>query len=377
VNSPITTSYKQQALEAIICDTQGFATLFYSFREHPNSGMLTIGMMPITSMYVYESHQTLKALIPNIHDKFDAPSELLEQARHRAKLLGDTTQVLDDIGKELSAILGNHHEYFMRPHTGILGSLKRAIQPDLGIFFYEEHAISTTHMLEFGIGIKLDNKQVGYNLGIEQGQFTGSMLHLLGLSNPAPLPATKLPGRLEMRDIKSPKLYQRGILGKLPLEITIGLTVLLVNLNYVRYILPPFLESHIHTRLRIKFVAAYHADKSLRVIQGRLYKDGVLSSDAIEGRNLLGKILGNPESKWLQNQKVLRNLFVHYIVKESFLANIPTEATRQQVIEKLANKTLAEIEALIDEHLYRITHLLEIGFNLEANTFSYGRVRHD
>lgn len=38
-----------------------------------------------------------------------------------------------------------HHEWHINRHKGLLSPLKRVLQCDLGIFFYDGHVIGSTH----------------------------------------------------------------------------------------------------------------------------------------------------------------------------------------------------------------------------------------
>jgi hypothetical protein len=175
-----------------------------------------------------------------------------------------------------------------------------------------------------------------------------------------------------MRDIKAPALYKRGLLGDLPRELAIALTVLLSNLNYMKHIITLLLAPHDLTRVKLKFVATYHANKNLQTIQNQLFANGQRPSQQVQ--NLFSEIMGNTDSRWLREQNILRNLLVHYHIDTNSSVNLPITANRLEVIEELAQKSLEDIETLVDGYIERTINVLEAKFKLIDDPFRYGRV---
>jgi hypothetical protein len=195
---------------------------------------------------------------------------------------------------------------------------------------------------------------------------------LFQMQMPQPLPASVLPGAIEMRDIKSEALYQRGPLGATPTDFAAAMTFLLVSLNHVHYVTRRLLPPSGHTLFRLKFIVAYHADSNLRVIQSRLAS---CTSTAAATMDLFREVLGNPDSRWLRKRDRLRNLLAHYMADPCDAAAFPADATRTQVIEHISGDLLYnEIDLLLDRHIARMSAMLEAGLCLSGDPFWYGRV---
>lgn len=362
-----------QAFEAIAHDTTSLMSLFLSIRDHPKVGLLSPGLLPSASMYVVESHQALKKLAPDVAAAvLEEFAHLVRPLRHRAKLLDDAEKSIEQIAADLADIAERQRQFFMAPHIGILGPLKRAIQPDLGLSTYDGHIFATTHATVFSFGHDNDLAERAFSIGEALGAYTATLLNMFRLQMPVPSPSSALPGTIEMKDIKSEALYRRGPLGGTPTELAAGMTVLLVSLNNMRYILHRLLPVNGHTQFRLKFIAAYHADSNLRIIQNRLASDSTVPADAV---SIFREILGNPDSRWLRKRTTLRNLLVHYTVDEQHAAALSPAVNRRQTIEHFGGQlAYSEMDALLNRHVERMSLALERGFDLNDDPFRYGRV---
>jgi hypothetical protein len=371
--SELPISKQPQVFEAIAHDTTSFASLFLSIREHPKAGLLSPALLPPASMYVVESHRAIKKLAPGV------AAALLEEfvnrvrpSRHRAKLLGGAEKSVGQVAIDLAEVAERQKRFFLEPHSGMLGPLKRAIQPDLGFSTYDGHIFATTHATAFSFGHDHDLAERAFSIGEALGAYTATLLTMLGLQMPVPAPASALPGVIEMRDIKSPALYRRGPLGKTPTELAAGMTLLLASLNQMRYIMQKLLPVGGHTQFRLKFIVAYHADSNLRAIQDRLASDSLLPEDTA---SIFREILGNPDSRWLRKRTDLRNLLAHYMVDERHVTALSPATDRTKMIEHFGGDlTYTEMDALLDRHIERMSLTLENGFALIGDPFWYGRV---
>ena len=258
-----------QAFEAIAHDTVSLMSLFLTIQHHPKAELWSLGVLPPASMYVVESHKALKKLAPDVAaPELEGFANRVRSSRHRAKLLDDTDKNVEQVTIDLAEVAKRQARFFMDPHTGVLGPLKRAIQPDLGLSTYDGHIFATTHATAFSFGHDYDLSGRAVSLGRALGAYTATMLKMFGLQMPMPAPPSALPGAIEMRDIKSQALYGRGPLGKTPTESAAGMTLLLVNLNHMRCIMQKLLPVGGLTQFRLKFIVAYHADSNLRDYSG-------------------------------------------------------------------------------------------------------------
>jgi hypothetical protein len=130
--SIVSKGVQAQALEAIKADIAGMWWLYQSVQLHSKTEMLVLGMVPLMSMFVVESYQRLISMFPKLRSVLSQRhADLLRSSRHRAKLLDDSTQSVDEVVGELAAIMCQHRKQHLEPHTGVLGPIRRLIQPDL------------------------------------------------------------------------------------------------------------------------------------------------------------------------------------------------------------------------------------------------------
>lgn len=364
---------QKYTLVAIEEDTKSIMSLLQGISDHPNAALLSFGLLPPLSMYAVESYRAINALgylAPNQLEKF---THILTPIRHRAKLLDSTDKSVEQIAFDLSEFAERQSRLFVDSHTGFLSFLKKALQPDLGLYTINGHIFTTTHSIVFNFGQDSNLSQTAFDIGKALGSYTREMCTLYGIKLADLAPASPiLLGAFEMRDIKSKALYRRGPLGTTPPEIAVGLIYLLANLNNMRLILHSLLPSNGHTQFRLKFIVAFHADSNLRSIQNRLASTSLLPKDAAD---IMKDVLGNPDSRWLRKQTGLRNMLVHYLADQRFTRALSPNSDWTQVIEHLGGgKSYLQISALLDRHLERMSISLEEGFSINGDPFWYGRV---
>ena len=361
-----------QAFEAIAYDTVSFMSLLLHLKDHPQAGLLSPGLLPSASMYVVDSQQALKKLAPELASTIlEEFINLLRPMRHRAKLLDSPTKSIREVAADLSEVAERQNESFMGSHSRFLSFIKKAIQPDLGLSTYNEHIFSTTHATAFTFRDNNDISTKAFSVGEAIGQYTTILFKVFGLKMLTPVSLSVLPESIKMRDIKSSALYKRGSLGKMPIELAAGMTLLLVNLNYMRHIMQPLLPVAGHTQFRLKFIVAYHADSNARAIQNQLVSDSSVPKDVI---NLFRDVLGNSDSRWLRKRNDLRNLLVHYLLDEKQMALLTPKTSRIQAIEHFGGKSFSEIDTILDRHIERMSLIFEEGFSLAGDPFWYGHV---
>jgi hypothetical protein len=362
-----------QALEAIKADTAGMWWLYQSLQLHPKTSILVLGMVPLACMFVVESYQSLISMFPKLRSEIsEQHADLLRSCRHRAKLLDDRMKTIDEVTDEVAAIAHEHRKQHLEAHTGILKPIKQLIQPDLGLYTYEGHIFSTTHAIDFGFGSNVDPAAVAFSFGESIGAYLSSLISVLQPSGSTPISPPSLSEAIEMKDLKSKALYQRGALGKMHMNYSAALALVLANLNYARYILRRVFSPKSLPLFRFKFLTAYHANSGLTAIQNRIMGNEQ-PSEGIQ--QVFRAALGNADSRWLRKQKAVRNLLTHYVMNEPHSKTLSPNATRIQAIEHLSEKlTYDEIDSLLDRHIAHLSDTLEKGFHLSEDTFWYGKV---
>src|SRR5690606_31906855 len=124
--------------EAIAYDASSFMSLLLGIVHHPKVGLLFPSLLPPASMFVVEGYQALEKLAPGISaTAFQELSSQLRPFRHRAKLLDGAEKSVGQVALDLTAVAESQKQFFMSPHVGLLGPIKRAIQPDLGLSSYD------------------------------------------------------------------------------------------------------------------------------------------------------------------------------------------------------------------------------------------------
>lgn len=383
-------SNQQQALEACLEDASSLLILIQKLLYHPDMPKLIFGAITPLCMFVHESYRFVKDIHPDLVHLLDAEQETsIESSRHRAKLLDSNLHSLDEAVNELIEIVDEQRAHFTASEQRLSAFLDSLIQSDTGLYTLDipregycgvdSHIFTTTHsiMYSFNNGIDLNNTEqensVTFKLGKAISEYIVSLLLFFQVEIPIVDSTIQLQGTVEMKDIKHESLYERGFLGKLPIEFSAGLMLLLVNLNYTQFILNLLLPSDNVTLLRLKFIMAFHANTNLNAIQNKLRGANLLDEEAQE---FFKQILANADSKWLRKRRPLRNLLVHYTIDSRNAASVVAGASRLDIIEEFSQgKSFAEIVELLDTYMVRTSTLLEAGFNLSGDPFWLGRVR--
>lgn len=365
-------AYKQ-AFEACIDDTISFMDLYLRVKDHPKAPMILNGLIAHASMFVIENHRCLTTLLPAIKSSFSPSlSRLLYQSRHRAKLLDNSKKSIEETTTELISIAKRQRELFIEPHRGFLGPIKRAFQPDIGLSICDNHIFTTTHTVVFAFGKEIMSSESATKFGFEIGAYLSTVFSLFQIGIPSL--ATNLgglPGRIEMRDTKYETLYNRSALGALNMEISAGLILILANLNFISYILSGLLPSNSLLLFRMKFMTAFHANFSIKLLQHRLINKSSLPKKI----SLFEDALANDDSKWLRKQLRLRNLITHYLPDENLISKAPPNTSRINTIESYSGDlSFADINSLLNRNITYLASLLEAFFNLKGDPFWLGKV---
>jgi hypothetical protein len=366
---------QKQALEVCIEDTVSFMDMYLRIQKHPKSALIFNGLIAHASMFVVENHHCLTTLIPETKSIFSPSfSELLRQSRHRGKLLDSSNKSIDDMTAELISIAKRQREIVLEPHKGLLGAIKRALQPDIGLSFYDNHIFTTTHTVVFAFGKEREFSESAFAFGKEIGVYISTVFRLLQIEIPSSVTKPiELPGKIEMRDIKYESLYNRGALDACYIEISAGLILILANLNFIIYILSGLLPASSHLLFRLKFITAFHANSSINLLQRKL----ITSKTSPTSVTFFKEALGNDDSKWLRNRKrmPLRNLLVHYLPDEQLISKLPPTASRFDAIEYYSGGlSFTDVNNLLDRNITHLASLLEVFFNLNGDPFWFGKV---
>ena len=139
---------------------------------------LIFGLLPYFSLFRIETYKYLDKKFPHYLQNFPIKyDEITKNSRMRIKFFDDTISQVDGVIEFLDNISDFFEDWFINSHTGYLSSLKKALQPDLGIFVYDGHIIGSTHTGLFLTGLEANH------LYTQNNQITedfGTILHQVG-----------------------------------------------------------------------------------------------------------------------------------------------------------------------------------------------------
>ena len=357
------------AAEALALDAVFHARLIRALVVRPDAALLAPSLLPFTSLFVAESHDRLRESLPGFRVEPVGVMELIRPARHRTKLLLSRKDHLTEMVAKYGSIAAQERKYFSTLHSGILAPLKRLVQPDLGLCTVAGHIFSTTHATRFICGIETHNPRFVRSTSFVVSSYCAQLLATFAPNVKVLAFEPHKLARVEQMDIKSVALYRRGALGTVSEEWAAVLTMILANLNFVRHVLSVLVPGDLPTMLKLRTLQAFNAIHSIRRIQDRLRGDNQLPSRAA---TVLARAISSPEAKWLRTRHDLRDLLIHFRPRN--ITPVHFEISYADAIEVFGGATSAELAITASTILRHLTETLTEGFNLDANSFWYGRL---
>ncbi len=310
------------ALSLIAADAKLFRDLALDLRFEPIRPIAVLALLPFLSAFVYESAKYIRRT-GAATVRMPPHEEMLLASRMRFKLTEDkyrsSAEVLEN-AEELSAVNSGG---FLEGHRGLLGPLKRLIQPDLGLLFLEDEVVCTTHVAFLNLGItkqdlsdsSLSLDTLGPHLwdtmtGV--GEYVGLLLDRLGEDAQALSGASE--ARLEpmqYRDVKSLGFYESIASRVAPGHngVSILMTQMLSQVNTARVLVPKLATRHKTAAFKIRFVSLFQTALGLRKLLDEERGAHFLQPDAIE---VLGEMLASTYVRDVLEKRDLRNTLVHY-----------------------------------------------------------------
>ena len=362
-----------QACRAYLEDAKYFKNMYVQILNLPIMGYLINGFLSETSMFVIESHDCLIKINPELKPLFDSVSiEVLRQSRHRAKILEYTKDINTGLD-ELNIININQLNYFQIPHTSLFSRLKQFIQPDMGITKYKGHFITTTHSTVFDIGLdaKIESEYF-YEIGEIIGIYLQTIIEHFKIDEDGiDKDYVFNENDYQILDIKSKNLFKRSKFQENNKRFAPALILILVRLNYTKMITSQLLPENNHALMKLKFIDAYHACKSLIKIQSVVMKRMPSKNEEVFFKG----IFSNDATKWLIKQSSLRNLLAHYLLDKKQIKRMPDNYTREEAICILSGGlSFGDIEELLDIVIESITVKIESFYDLNSNTFWINKI---
>jgi hypothetical protein len=377
-------SLKQQIeLQWIRDDAEFFTALVLHLNNEKLAGVLVPNVIPYFSLFVVETHQyfqenfgSYKLTLPNLYEP------IIRQSRLRIKFFEDRKEGVEGVLENFRWVLNFFDKWFIQKHVGFLARFKKLIQKDLGIFFYEEHIIGSSHTGVLNIGYRAEDlpndsylisqalQTLTYNIGIELGKYATHVISFPELANlqnhttkfNANFQAQLLGYKDEKSGFLLTKIFNRAESNEADLElINLILFTFLTQINFLLYIFNNLIAKTSYTVFKIKFITLYHIYQSLNKLQNYGYPNNPLS---ITSKNQLKLILNDSELKTLVKQAKFRNILTHYTIDKGVEKNLSSNIELYGLVEHFFNgKSYIELSELVEKQLQRISILLEAWLN--------------
>lgn len=332
--------------------------------ELPLAGVLHVAMAPFTAWYVTEAANWLLQIVGDLDG---APLRDLARTmgalRVRAKLFdGDglrETVSLFDKYEQRSEILFNQH------HTGVKGFFARMIQCDLGLSFYGDDLVHTTHLgLAYSSVIRSDpdmsgdpfDEKAGQQLrawGYSIGRFVGAITELLHKQHPMPeencepSELSKIELMIRDYDCKARKFYPalRRLLDFGEAHAA-AFVWLVAQTNLVHRVLRAIFLGPGDFYFRTKFLSVYY------ILRGLKYIGAIEHARRSRIRDLVADLMARPEARSLRKaSEPFRNAIAHYGIINVDVTRLSREKTMCDLIRALSPWEQTELETLLDRQL--------------------------
>ena len=120
-----------------------------------------------------------------------------------------------------------------------------------------------------------------------------------------------------------------------------------------------------------KFLTAYHAEASLRLIQNVARPNGIFPH---ETAMVFKNVISDGFARWLRGKSDLRNTLAHYGV-DTKLKIDPYMSYEEVIRYLLGDRDFSDVNSELDRYLSLLVNELALGFCVDENTFWYGAVK--
>lgn len=361
-------------LELIAQDNVELHQLILGIRNNSAVGVIGLGFSPFMALFAEESFNYLRDLEQRssgntiTNPLFDTFPEVVTKLRARIKLFDDNRGGVDGLINTLTLAHQRSSEWFSYPHRGFLRSLKRRLQPDLGIYYSEEHVIGTTHTALLTIGLTQDHllamgpadigdlgtfaKEFSVTAGTYLGQLRTYLREQYNIeaSPSRDLMDFKLP--ITNNDHHGHRVYAH-ISDRLELtqpELAMTIIFLVAQINFVERVLIHFLAPTSTFLLRARFLTSYHATRALQ----ELVRLGG-HPDVYRLGQLAQRLLNEPDANFLLNARQIRNVMAHYGLLRAAKFLSPEGDPLDDVLFGLCGRRRADVATISQRQLSRIS----------------------
>lgn len=335
-------------------------------------------ILPYLSLFTVETYNYFHKILPgyafSLSDQFQG---IVKSSRMRIKLLDDSRKGIDGTFELLDWISDFHQEWHIRKHTGLFAPLKRMLQDDLGMFFYNGHIIGSTHTGILNTGYEKGDlpgnsavissylQTLSFSLGKELGTYLATIISLPEFA----LNSTRVStfnyaiddAKLKYSDMKSEKILNSIFNGGASELINFSLLFLLAEINFLRFVFNDLIQESIYTHFKIKYIVLYHLAFNVQKLQDRFYRDGIFSAHS---KKQIQAIVKDKELKQLLSQSKFRNILIHYAIEGLSPNNLSTKLELFGLVEYYFNgQSYVEVLGKIDRQIERISIILEEWLN--------------
>ncbi|MBA4419529.1 MAG: hypothetical protein C0391_00060 [Anaerolinea sp.] len=365
-------------LNFISQDIRSIIQIVLGNKENPKMGVIGLGLPPFIALVVegcnnYETADKQQKIFGQFENPlFEKYAKTIRKLRVREKILDDNRGGLDALNDTLAIVNKKSLESFLSPHRGFFGRFIRLLQPDLGIFYFEDHLISTTHTAILTVGLTdeqivalkpLEMMEVLKNhskeFSVMTGEYLGELAKFLSergyWTEPSTLPMAKENFQLISYNDYYAALVYKNIIDHLELSqpmLAPTIIFLLTQVNFVDKILTKLLPITSNFLLRSSFMAAFHATSSLKQLKERNNINE--SSKFIE---MIELIINSSDSNFILRASNVRNILAHYELRRAsqFLTN--SGDPLDDVLVGLCGKSHEEILEIAIRQLHNISEI--------------------
>ena len=307
-------------LGLIANDTDDLLSVLLALESHRLADYLSLALFPTISFVAEESHNYFvsRNLRKPATPLFDRYKTAIKKSRAIIKLFNDTEGGSGGLIKSIDLFQEKSSLWMNAGKSGLLGSVSKSLQPDIGVYFLDENPIYMTPLGFSAMGktkneIELlsekDFKDIpdqSKAFGEEIGKYFGAILSLLSLyripSHYEPSPTVPPELNITHNDFHSGELYKRIANGANLKEANLApvLFLILSQVNIAHLLLPRLFPLGSNLLLRMQFLTAYHAISSLSEIQNDI--DPELAS-SFSSKSILTTI---------PDVRKIRNVLAHY-----------------------------------------------------------------
>jgi hypothetical protein len=303
-------------LATLLADARSFRRL--AVGSDPLRGLV---LAPYIAMFAVESlaclHRRRMAT-----GSFEGHAAAIEQSRNSLKFLDDSKRGVTAVVESFEQMGAANHRMFNGPHRGMLGPLKRLLQPDLSIFITEGRMIGTSHaaMVQTSSGhgppptTLGELRALGPELrerSVALGRYIAAILNAFK-QDPSRTPVSADLPPVIGRDVKSASFYRRLVPSKA--SGTTGWPILIASLlssvNFVLHALPIATGRDAIDRwfvFKWRLITMFHVHSSLQHITASGPAKEMLRPDVV--RMIVDQ---RRKLRSLRNLKRVRDALVHY-----------------------------------------------------------------